>query len=153
MKKILKCTVNGVVIEKNVEESAMLLSFLRNDLGLTGTKEGCGEGDCGACTVMVDGKTVNSCIYPALLADGREILTIEGIEKNPETAKIQEAFKNHAAVQCGFCSPGMIMSAYYLLKNNQHPTEAEIRRGISGNLCRCTGYQQIVDAIEELAKV
>jgi len=138
------------VFDKTIEDDMSLLSFLRNELGLTGTKEGCGEGDCGACTVIVDGKTVNSCLFPAPLADGSDILTIEGLEKNGELSRIQESFISHGAIQCGFCSPGMIMSVYCLLQNNPKPTEDEIRRAISGNLCRCTGYQQIVDSVDSL---
>ena len=148
--KHVRCSVNGQVFEKTIEDDMNLLSFLRNELGLTGTKEGCGEGDCGACTVIVDGKTVNSCLFPAPLADGSDILTIEGLEKNGELSRIQESFISHGAIQCGFCSPGMIMSVYCLLQNNPNPTEDEIRRAISGNLCRCTGYQQIVDSVDSL---
>ena len=151
MSQILHCSVNGKQITREVSDDRTLLMFLREDLGLTGTKEGCGEGDCGACTVMVDGKSVNSCLYPALLAEGREITTIEGIEKNGELSEIQAAFIRHGAIQCGFCSPGMIVSAEALLLRNPEPTEQEIRRGLSGNLCRCTGYQQMVDAIQEVA--
>lgn len=152
MKRQLHVKVNGTEITREVEEDRMLLDFLREDLHLTGTKEGCGEGDCGACTVLLDGKSVNSCLYPALLAEGKEVTTIEGIEKDGELSEIQKAFIDHGAIQCGFCSPGMICSAEALLRKNPHPSEAEIRRGISGNLCRCTGYQQIVEAILSVAE-
>ena len=152
MKRQLHVKVNGTEITREVEEDRMLLAFLREDLHLTGTKEGCGEGDCGACTVLLDGISVNSCLYPALLAEGKEVTTIEGIEKDGELSEIQKAFIDHGAIQCGFCSPGMICSAEALLRKNPHPSEAEIRRGISGNLCRCTGYQQIVEAILSVAE-
>ena len=125
--------------------------MLRDILHLTGTKEGCGEGDCGACTVLVDGRSVNSCLFPAVQAEGCQIMTIEGVEANPELARIQKAFVDYGAVQCGFCSPGMIMSTVALLQKNPKPTEEEIRRGLSGNICRCTGYQAMVDAIQSLA--
>lgn len=152
MKQWITCTVNGETVSREIEQDLTLLRFLREELKLIGTKEGCGEGDCGACTVLVDGVSVNSCLYLAVLADQKEILTIEGVEQNGEMSEIQEAFIRHGAIQCGFCSPGMIMSVKYLLEQNPHPTEEEIRRGISGNLCRCTGYQQMVDAISELAE-
>ena len=152
MKQRITCTVNGETVSREIDQDLTLLRFLREELKLTGTKEGCGEGDCGACTVLVDGVSVNSCLYLAVLADQKEILTIEGVEQNGEMSEIQEAFIRHGAIQCGFCSPGMIMSVKYLLEQNPHPTEEEIRRGISGNLCRCTGYQQMVDAISELAE-
>lgn len=148
--KSVNCIVNGEKVSRQVPDEMSLLTFLREELGLTGTKQGCGSGDCGACTVIVDGKNIDSCIYPAVLADGRTILTIEGLEKNGELDRIQKAFIEHAAVQCGFCTPGMIMSVYALLQDNPSPSEQEIRRAISGNICRCTGYQQIVDAVRSL---
>ena len=148
----ITCQVNGEMVTREIADDMTLLRFLRDELKLTGTKEGCGEGDCGACTVIVDGVSVNSCLYLAVLADGKEILTIEGLEKNGQMHEIQEAFIRHGAIQCGFCSPGMILSVKHLLDRNPEPTEEEIRRGMSGNLCRCTGYQQMVDAIQEVSK-
>lgn len=142
MAQMLHCTVNGTLVERMVEDDTTLLTFLREELGLTGTKEGCGEGDCGACTVLVDDTSVNSCLFLALLAEGRSITTIEGIEQDGELSDIQQAFIDHGAIQCGFCSPGMIVSVSHLLNQNPEPSEEEIRRGMSGNLCRCTGYQQ-----------
>lgn len=151
MAQMLHCTVNGTLVERMVEDDATLLTFLREELGLTGTKEGCGEGDCGACTVLVDDTSVNSCLFLALLAEGRSITTIEGIEQDGELSDIQQAFIDHGAIQCGFCSPGMIVSVSHLLNQNPEPSEEEIRRGMSGNLCRCTGYQQMVEAVQEVA--
>ena len=148
----LKCVINGKDISRTIKSDMSLLSFLRDELHMTGTKEGCGEGECGACTVLVDGKNVNSCIFPAVQAHGRAIITIEGIEKDGELSEIQQSFLKHGAVQCGFCTPGMIMSAKALIDKKQNLTEKEIRRGMSGNLCRCTGYQKIVDAIKELCR-
>ena len=146
----ITCVVNGDTVTHEIDDGMTLLKFLREELHLTGTKEGCGEGDCGACTILVNGKSVNSCIFPAIQADGCEILTVEGVEKNPKLAAIQKAFVDHGAVQCGFCSPGMIMATCALLDENPNPTEEEIRRGLSGNLCRCTGYQAMVDAVKSL---
>lgn len=151
MAQMLHCTVNGTLVERMVEDDTTLLTFLREELGLTGTKEGCGEGDCGACTVLVDDTSVNSCLFLALLAEGRSITTIEGIEQDSELSDIQQAFIDHGAIQCGFCSPGMIVSVSHLLNQNPEPSEEEIRRGMSGNLCRCTGYQQMVEAVQEVA--
>ena len=148
----LKCVINGKDISRTIRSDMTLLSFLRDELRLTGTKEGCGEGECGACTVLVDGKNVNSCIFPAVQAHGRSVITIEGIEKDGELSGIQKCFLEHGAVQCGFCTPGMIVSAKALIDKKQNLTEKEIRRGMSGNLCRCTGYQKIVDAIKELCR-
>ena len=151
MKQKITCIVNGETITREIDPKMTLVHFLRDELGLTGTKEGCGEGDCGACTVIVDGISVNSCLYLAVLAEGKEILTIEGLEKDGTMHEIQDAFIRHGAIQCGFCSPGMIMSVKHLLDENPRPTEEEIRRGMSGNLCRCTGYQQMVDAIMDVS--
>ncbi len=151
MSSLLECTVNGKRFSGMVDDDLTLLHFLRDVLHLTGTKEGCGEGDCGACTVMVDGLAVNSCLYLALMAGGKEITTIEGIEKDGQMSEIQKAFIRHGAIQCGFCSPGMIISAEALLASNPDPDEQQIREGLSGNICRCTGYQQMVDAVLEVA--
>lgn len=149
--RTLDFILNGEACHTEMPEDATLLKVLRDILHLTGTKEGCGEGDCGACTVLVDGRSVNSCLFPAVQAEGCQVMTIEGVEAHPELARIQKAFVDYGAVQCGFCSPGMIMSTVALLKKNSKPTEEEIRRGLSGNICRCTGYQAMVDAIQSLA--
>lgn len=149
--KTLDFILNGEACHTEIPEDTTLLKVLRDILHLTGTKEGCGEGDCGACTVLVDGRSVNSCLFPAVQAEGCQVMTIEGVEANPELARIQKAFVDYGAVQCGFCSPGMIMSTVALLQKNPKPTEEEIRRGLSGNICRCTGYQAMVDAIQSLA--
>ena len=149
--KTLDFILNGEACHTEIPEDATLLKVLRDILHLTGTKEGCGEGDCGACTVLVDGRSVNSCLFPAVQAEGCQVMTIEGVEANPELARIQKAFVDYGAVQCGFCSPGMIMSTVARLQKNPKPTEEEIRRGLSGNICRCTGYQAMVDAIQSLA--
>ena len=149
--KTLDFILNGEACHTEIPEDATLLKVLRDILHLTGTKEGCGEGDCGACTVLVDGRSVNSCLLPAVQAEGCQVMTIEGVEAHPELARIQKAFVDYGAVQCGFCSPGMIMSTVALLQKNPKPTEEEIRRGLSGNICRCTGYQAMVDAIQSRA--
>ena len=148
--RTLDFILNGEACHTEIPEDATLLKVLRDILHLTGTKEGCGEGDCGACTVLVDGRSVNSCLFPAVQAEGCQVMTIEGVEAHPELARIQKAFVDYGAVQCGFCSPGMIMSTVALLQKNPKPTEEEIRRGLSGNICRCTGYQAMVDAIQSL---
>ena len=145
--KTLDFILNGEACHTEIPEDATLLKVLRDILHLTGTKEGCGEGDCGACTVLIDGRSVNSCLFPAVQAEGCQVMTIEGVEAHPELARIQKAFVDYGAVQCGFCSPGMIMSTVALLQKNPKPTEEEIRRGLSGNICRCTGYDLIVDSI------
>lgn len=148
-KKTLNFTLNGEPVELDIEPHLTLLQVLRDRLELTGTKEGCGVGECGACTVLLDGKTVNSCIYPALEAEGKSVTTIEGVAgAGGGLHPIQKAFVEHGAIQCGFCTPGMVLSAKALLDENPKPTEEEIRSGIAGNLCRCTGYLQIVEAIK-----
>lgn len=152
MKTIVQLTVNGESVEAAVEPNRTLVQFLREDLGLTGVKHGCGLGDCGACTVILNGKPVNSCLVLAVQAAGGEVLTIEGLAENGNLHPIQQAFVDHGAIQCGFCTPGMILSAKALLDANPKPTELEIRTAISGNLCRCTGYQKIFQAIQEAAK-
>ena len=152
MKSIIKLTVNGESVEAAVEPNQTLLQFLREGLGLTGTKHGCGLGDCGACTVILDGKPVNSCLVLSVQSNGCEVLTIEGLAENGKLHPIQQSFVDKGAIQCGFCTPGMILSAKALLDENPKPTELEIRTAISGNLCRCTGYQKIVEAIEDAAQ-
>jgi carbon-monoxide dehydrogenase small subunit len=137
-----------------VEGSMRLIDVLRDRLGHTGTKEGCGEGECGACTVIVDGRSVNSCLFPALEVEGRSVMTIEGLQEDPSVlSPIQKAFVDHGAIQCGFCTPGMIMSVKALLDANPDPSEAEIREALVGNLCRCTGYVQIVEAVKRAAGI
>jgi aerobic-type carbon monoxide dehydrogenase small subunit (CoxS/CutS family) len=150
-KKEISFKVNGVPYVREVKSSQTLLELLRNELGLSGTKEGCGTGECGACTVLLDGKPVNSCLMLAIDAEGREVTTVEGLEKEGKLHPLQEAFVEEGAVQCGFCTAGMLMAAKGLLEENPHPTEEQIRRGISGNLCRCTGYVRIVRAIQRAA--
>ncbi|MBP8965630.1 MAG: (2Fe-2S)-binding protein [Flexilinea sp.] len=134
-------------MHSEIPSDMRLIDFLREEMNLTGVKEGCSEGECGACTVLFNGDPVNSCIMLAIQAEGAEITTIEGIAKDGKLSDLQQAFIDHGAVQCGFCTPGMILAAQALLDKNPHPAEAEIRHAISGNLCRCTGYQAIVDAI------
>lgn len=151
MKTIIQITINGELVEAAVEPNQTLLQFLRDDLDLTGTKHGCGLGDCGACTVILDGKPVNSCLVLAVQANGREVLTIEGLAENGKLHPIQQSFVDKGAIQCGFCTPGMILSAKALLDENPKPSELEIRTAISGNLCRCTGYQKIVEAVKDAA--
>lgn len=152
MMKQIHLTVNGEEIYAKVEPNKTLLWFLREELGLTGTKEGCGAGECGACTVILNSKSVNSCLVMALEADGGEVQTIEGEAKNGELSDLQRAFINKNALQCGFCTPGMIMSARALLNQNPNPSREEIKEAMQGNLCRCTGYEPIIEAIEEAVK-
>jgi carbon-monoxide dehydrogenase small subunit len=139
--------VNGANYQVSIEPWRTLVEVLRENLGLTGTKKSCNEGECGACTVIMDGRPVSSCLVLAIDAQGKEILTIEGLSEREKLHPIQEAFLKHGAIQCGFCTPGMVMSAKALLDENPKPTVAEVRKAISGNLCRCTGYQHIVDSI------
>jgi carbon-monoxide dehydrogenase small subunit len=150
--KELNLTVNGKPYRLSVPPWRTLLEVIREDLGLTGTKEGCGLGECGACTVLVDGKAVNSCLVLATEADGREITTIEGLAQGDKLHPIQQAFVDRGGLQCGFCTPGMIMAAKALLDKNPTPTEEEIKKGIAGNLCRCTGYAKIIESIRAAAK-
>jgi len=143
----LSCTVNGVRRTVRAYPMARLLDVLREELRLTGTKEGCGEGECGACSVIVDGALVNSCLFPALQADGANIRTIEGIAAGDKLHAVQEAFVRHGGAQCGMCTPGMILAAISLLEQVPHPSEPEIRNGLAGNLCRCTGFMKIFEAV------
>ena len=153
MKKHLSFVLNGERVEAEAEEHWTLLYLLREALELKGTKEGCGEGECGTCTVVIDGKAVNSCLFPVMEAEGRSVTTIEGL-RAPDGGlhPLQKAFVEHGAVQCGYCSPGMIMSAYALLQEKARPSDDEIKDGIEGNLCRCTGYVKIIEAIRSVAK-
>jgi len=152
MKRLIHFTVNGDPVQVAVDPRHTLNEVLREDLNLTGTKLGCGTGDCGACTVLLDGKSVSSCLTLAVEVDGRNVTTVEGLSSGESLHPIQEAFIEKGAIQCGFCTPGMEMSAVYLLQQNPHPSEEEIRRGLSGNLCRCTGYNKIVEAISTAAE-
>ena len=146
----IKLTVNGQEYERDVEENRTLLHFLREELGFTGTKEGCGAGECGACTVFLDGQTVNSCMVLAVEADGLRVETIEGEAKDGKLSEIQEAFHEHQAVQCGYCTAGMVMSVRELIQRNPKPSVEEIKTGIEGNFCRCTGYEQIIEAVQDV---
>jgi aerobic-type carbon monoxide dehydrogenase small subunit (CoxS/CutS family) len=143
--------LNGARVTATVGARERLLDVLRRTLGATGTKEGCGEGECGACTVLVGGRAVNSCLFPAPEIDGQEVRTVEGLARSGELSPIQRAFLEQGGVQCGFCSPGMVMSAVALLEENDSPSDAEIREALAGNLCRCTGYVQIIDSIRAAA--
>lgn len=144
--------VNEKPVELNTEPDRRLLDLLREDLGLTGTKEGCGEGECGACTVILDGEAVHACMVLAIQLEGCHVTTIEGLEENGELSALQKIFAEESAIQCGFCTPGMILSAKALLMHRPHPTDEEIRRALAGNLCRCSGYQQILQAVRRAAE-
>ncbi|MCD6142678.1 (2Fe-2S)-binding protein [Candidatus Bipolaricaulota bacterium] len=149
----IKFTVNGESVEAEVDGSVRLLDLLRDKLFLTGAKEGCGEGECGACTVLLDGRAVNSCLVLAPQVDGKEVLTVEGLSRDGELHPIQRAFVEKGAVQCGFCTPGFIMSTYALLKDNPDPSDEEIMTALEGNLCRCTGYAKILEAVRYAAEL
>ena len=146
-KRAVDLTVNGVAHHLEAWPMARLLDVLREDLGLTGAKEGCGEGECGACSVLLNGTLVNSCLIPVFQANGARITTIEGLAKGERLHAIQQAFIDHGGAQCGVCTPGMIMTAYSLLRVNPDPTDAEIRNALAGNLCRCTGYTRIFESV------
>jgi aerobic carbon-monoxide dehydrogenase small subunit len=149
--KKISLEVNGVQENQEVEVGTTLLRFLRDTLDLTGTKEGCNEGECGSCVVLLDGRPVNSCLVLAVEADGAKVTTIEGLSPDGVLHPIQKAFLAHTSIQCGFCTPGMVVTAVALLKECPDPSEDEIRKALAGNLCRCTGYRQIVDAIRDAA--
>ena len=152
-KRTVSFTLNGEPVQVEIEPHLTLLELLRDKLELTGTKEGCGMGECGACTVLLDGKTVNSCIFPALEVQGKKLTTIEGLtDAQGNLHPIQKAFIDYGAIQCGFCTPGMVLSAKALLDECPKPTDEEIRHGIAGNLCRCTGYLQIIQAIKAVSE-
>jgi aerobic carbon-monoxide dehydrogenase small subunit len=150
--KFVKVVANGVEYERDVEARRLLVHFLRDDLELTGTHVGCDTGNCGACTVLLDGQAIKSCMVLAIQADGARIETVEGLAGDGELHPLQQAFGAHHALQCGYCTPGMLMSAKYLLDSNPEPTEHEIRKAIQGNICRCTGYVNIVEAIASAAR-
>lgn len=150
---LINLQINGKVFQVDVEPQELLVDVIREKIGLTGTKKGCGTGECGACTVLIDGEPVNSCMYLAVRAEGKDIITIEGLGQPENLHPLQQAFIKNAAVQCGFCAPGMLLSAKALLDENPDPTEKEIRQGIAGNICRCSGYVKIVKAIKEAAAV
>ena len=152
MKHPIRVTVNGESSEFSVEPKRTLLDFLREDLGLTGTKKGCDNGECGACTVLLNGRPVNACLVLAVETDGQEVLTIEGLADGPRLHPLQQAFIQQGAVQCGYCSPGMILTAKALLDENPRPTEMEVKKAIAGNLCRCGTYSKVVKAVLSVAK-
>ena len=147
----VKLTINGTLYERDVEPRTLLVQFLRDDLGMTGTKIGCDTSQCGACTVLINGKALKSCTYLAVQAEGSDITTIESVAQNGELNPLQQSFWENHGLQCGFCTPGMILATTALLQDNPTPTDDEIRHGLEGNLCRCTGYQNIVKAVQVVA--
>jgi len=152
MKKTIRVNINGRLYQEDVEPRILLSHFLRENIGLTGTHVGCVVGECGACSVLLDGKVIKSCLHFAVQTDGREVTTIEGLAKNGELNPIQEAFVKHYALQCGYCTPGMVITSHALLRSNPDPSELEIRKALAGNLCMCTGYVQIVEAVKDAAE-
>lgn len=152
MKKTIQFFLNGQEVAVEIEADTILLDLLRETLDLTGTKKGCGEGECGACTVIVNDETVNSCIYPAFKVENCRVLTIEGLGSRDNPHPLQESFLEKGAVQCGFCTPGMLLSAHALLQKTHNPEEKDIKRALAGNLCRCSGYQKIITAVSDAAK-
>ena len=152
MKRIINLTINNEKYEVAVQPNQTLVEMLRDELGLTGTKQGCGVGDCGSCTVIMDGKPINSCLVLGVETSGKEIVTIEGLAKNGKLHPLQESFIEHGAIQCGYCTPGMIMAAKALLDENPCPRELEVKEAIAGNICRCTGYVKIIEAILAIGK-
>ena len=152
MKQTIRVTINGRLYEEDVEPRILLSHFLRENIGLTGTHVGCVIGECGACSVLLDGKVVKSCLHFAVQADGREVTTIEGLAKDGELNPVQEAFVKNYAFQCGYCTPGMVITSHALLQRNANPSDEEIRKALAGNLCMCTGYVQIVDAVKDAAR-
>jgi aerobic carbon-monoxide dehydrogenase small subunit len=152
MKQTIRVTINGRLYEEDVEPRQLLVHFLRENIGLTGAHVGCVVGECGACSILFDGKVVKSCLQLAVQGDGREITTVEGLAQDGELNPVQEAFVKNYAFQCGYCTPGMVITSHALLQSNSDPSDAEIRKALAGNLCMCTGYVQIVDAVKEAAK-
>lgn len=152
MKSTVRTKINGRLYEEEAEPRQLLVHFLRETIGLTGTHIGCVIGECGACSILIDGKLVKSCLLFAPQANGREIMTVEGLGQNGTLHPVQEAFVKQYGLQCGYCTPGMVLATYYLLSKNSDPTEEEIRLGLGGNLCMCTGYVQIIEAVKEAAK-
>ncbi len=152
MKQTIRVTINGRLYQEDVDPRQLLGHFLRETIGLTGTHIGCVIGECGACSILLDGDVVKSCMHLAVQADGREITTVEGLAKDGELSAVQEAFVKNYAFQCGYCTPGMVVTSHALLKKNPDPSEEQIRKALAGNLCMCTGYVQIVDAVKEAAK-